>query len=84
MNRIGVFVFYDERGFVDDYVCYLLNSIQEIVKRLIIITNGIVKNFGYEKLKQYSDTIFVRENYGYDAGAYKDLFTNFLSDENKF
>lgn len=81
MNRIGVFVFYDERGFVDDYVCYLLNSIQEIVKRLIIITNGIVKNFGYEKLKQYSDTIFVRENYGYDAGAYKDLFTNFLSDE---
>lgn len=81
MKRIGVFVLYDASGQVDDYVCFLLNSMLEVVQRLIVIINGAVKSSGYKKLEECSNVVFVRENYGYDAGAYKDAFIKFLAGE---
>ncbi len=81
MKRMGIFVFYDKNGLADDYICYLLNSMWEIVGKLIVIVNGTVKRADYKKLERYSDIIFIRENYGYDAGAYKDAFTKLLIDE---
>ncbi len=81
MKRIGIFVSYDASGQMDGYVYFLLNSMLEIVQKLVVIINGSVRSYCYKELKKYSDTIFVRENYGYDAGAYKDAFTRFLADE---
>lgn len=81
MKRLGIFVFYDASGIVDEYVEYLLKSMQNIIKKLVIIINGEVKDVYYNKLKKYSQDIFIRKNYGYDAGAYKDVFTQFLPRE---
>lgn len=81
MNRMGIFVLYDVSGRVDDYVCFLLNSMLEVVQRLIVIINGDVKSTGYKKLEKCSDAVFVRGNYGYDAGAYKDTFIRVLAGE---
>ena len=78
MNRLGIFTFYDASGIVDDYVVYLLESMQNIIQKLVIIINGTVRDANYNKLKRYSKDIFIRKNYGYDAGAYKDAFTKFL------
>ncbi len=79
MKRLGVFVFYDASGIVDPYVEYLLESMKNIIQKLIIIINGEVKGGEYSKLKKYSQDIFIRKNYGYDAGAYKDVFMQFLT-----
>lgn len=81
MNRIGIFVFYDSSGHVDEYVEVLLNSMSVILKKLIIVINGKIEDLDYKRLNKYSDNIFVRENRGYDAGAYKVVFTNFLNEE---
>ena len=79
MKRLGVFVFYDASGIVDPYVEYLLESMKNIIQKLIIIINGEIKDEEYNKLKKYSQDIFIRKNYGYDAGAYKDVFMQFLT-----
>ncbi|MXP74994.1 hypothetical protein GN277_06250 [Lachnospiraceae bacterium WCA-9-b2] len=82
MNRAGIFVFYDAQGLVDEYVEFLLSSTDSVLQKLIIIINGKIGKSGYNKLKKYSDSIFKRNNYGYDAGAYKDVFMHFMNKEN--
>lgn len=81
MNRMGIFIFYDGQGIVDKYIEVLLSSMQEILQKLIIVINGSVQNEEYSKLKVYSNDIYIRENIGFDAGGYKDVFTKFLSKE---
>ncbi|MCM1047755.1 MAG: rhamnan synthesis F family protein [Clostridiales bacterium] len=81
MKRMGIFVFYDASGIVDKYVEVLLDSMQEVLQRVVIIINGGIRNNEYNKLKKYSYDIYVRENVGFDAGAYKDIFTKYLAEE---
>ncbi len=81
MTRFGIFVFYDASGEVDGYVEALLESMGWLLNELIVIVNGKVGEKGLCKLYQYTGRIYVRENYGYDAGAYKDAFTYYLTEE---
>ncbi len=81
MKRIGVFVFYDSDGHVDEYIEVLLSSMRTVLQKLIIVVNGRVKPSGYVKLKRYSDSIIIRENFGFDAGAYREIFTKNLSSD---
>lgn len=78
MKRMGVFIFFDGQGIVDKYVEVLLDSMQEILQKLVIVINGEINEKGYNKLKSYSHDIYRRENVGFDAGAYKDVFTRFV------
>lgn len=78
MKRMGIFIFYDEAGIVDEYIEVLLSSMQDILERLVVIVNGNVWDEGYIKLKKYAQDIFVRENTGFDAGGYKDGFIKFM------
>lgn len=79
INRMGVFIFYDVSGVVDQYVNVLLDSMHTILQKLVIIVNGRIRDEEYPKLEKYSQDIFIRENVGFDAGGYKDAFTEFLS-----
>lgn len=76
MRRLGVFVFYDPQGVVDDYVMFLLSSMRKVCTEIVTVCNGILTEEGYNRLSQWSETIFCRENTGMDAGALKDFFTN--------
>jgi rhamnosyltransferase len=73
-RRIGVFVFFDKQGVVDDYVVYLLKDLIQNLDKLVIVCNGHLTPEGREKLCGISKDIFVRSNKGFDAGAYKDAF----------
>ena len=81
MKRMGIFVFYDSQGCVDDYIEVLLHSLRDILQKIIIVVNGKVDNTGYRRLKKYATDLFVRENMGYDAGAYKDALMAYMSNE---
>ena len=81
MNRIGIFVFYDKDGVVDDCVCYLLDSLKNILRDLIIVSNGSLSDEGIEKFHRYTKRIFFREDKGFDLGACKDVFCKFLENE---
>ena len=72
MNRLGVFAFYDKEGIVDEYVYKLLDGIVPFLGRLIIVCNGKISDEGKSRFGLYAEDIVIRENVGYDAGAYKD------------
>lgn len=73
MNRLGIFVFYDREGIADDYVFYLLDGIKSITDKIVIVVNGIINDVSLKSFNKYTDTVIIRENNGFDAGAYKDV-----------
>ena len=80
-NRLCIFSFFDKEGYVDEYVTYLLAELSACVKRLIIVVNGALDERGQRLFKQYTQEVYIRDNIGYDAGAYKDVLCNKLSEE---
>lgn len=81
MKRLAIFVFYDENGIVNEYVEFLLNSIVEVCEKLVIVINDKIQQEYLDKLYQLTNNIYIRQNVGFDGGAYKDVFLNFLDDE---
>ena len=80
MRRLGLFVFYDKDGIVDEYVEYLISDLKRVVSELIIIVNGKVNVEGENILQKYSNQYYTRENVGFDAGAYADVIVNILGE----
>ncbi len=78
MKRLGIFVFYDKAGIVDDYVVYLLQKMEGYLDHLTIVCNGQVTGEGKKRLMKFSSDIHIRENTGYDAMAYKLALTDYL------
>lgn len=80
-KRICIFSFYDKEGFVDDYVVYLLNELKTNVSRLIIVINGGVDDRGLKLFETFTSEVYIRDNTGYDAGAYRYVLCNCISSE---
>lgn len=80
-NRIAIFCFYDKNGVVDSYVEYLLSQMSLCVKKLVIVINGECDKDSFDLFKKYTEFVFIRENKGYDGGAYKDTILKYLKDE---
>jgi len=78
MSRLGIVVLYDARGIVDRYVEFLLSSLQSEIQEYIIVITGYMEDESIRKLRQYATKIYIRENIGYDAGAYKDTLLKFV------
>lgn len=81
MNRLGIFSFYDRDGIVDLYIEYLLEDLKKNLKYLIIVVNGKVNGIGKKILDKYADLLLIRENKGFDGGAYKDVLVNILGED---
>lgn len=78
MKRLGIFVFFDKEGFVGRYVEYLLKEIKRNVSDLYIVSNGELLIESKKKLQAFTEHVYVRENRGYDGGAYKDILLNII------
>lgn len=78
-RSLGVFCFYDPQGIVDDYIIFILESLKEVLNEIIVVVNGEICNESYCKLANEVDYIVVRENKGYDAGAYKEILLNYCN-----
>lgn len=72
MRRAGIYFFYDKDGIVDDYVPYFINGLHKVVDYIVVVVNGILNPKGRKILAACADDLFVRENVGFDAWAYKD------------
>ena len=70
-KRIGIFVFFNKDGVIGDYVRYLLDSISNSLDKLYIVCNCELKYETLNILRKYSDNVYVRENKGLDAAAFK-------------
>ncbi len=76
-KRIGVFVFFDKDGIVDDYEIPLIESLREAVDDLIIVSNCYLDDKATMILSKYTDKLIVRPNVGLDAGAFKDVYDTY-------
>lgn len=71
MKRLGIFVFYDRNGIVDDYCIYIIKELKTVCSNVAVICNGAITENSMAILREAADLVFVRENRGYDALAYK-------------
>ena len=70
-KRLGIFVFYDRDGIVDEYVLGLLEDLSGHLSRLVVVCNGNVEQSGQDALKKIADEVYLRENSGFDAMAFR-------------
>ena len=71
MKRFSVYCFYDKDGIVGQYVFYYLNALKEISDYLFVVINGHIDESYKTKLQSLANRVAVRENYGFDAYAFK-------------
>lgn len=71
LSRLGIFVFFDPQGIVDDYILHLLRAFRPHFRRLVVISNCQLDQNAKARLLQYSDDLRIRENRGLDAAAIK-------------
>ena len=71
-KRLVIFFFYDEACVVDEYVSVLLEGLRKSVTDYFIVTNGYLSDVEHDKFLKFTDRILMRENKGFDVGAYKD------------
>jgi rhamnosyltransferase len=72
LNRVLFFVHYNKYDGLCDHVLYLLENIKHIYKHIVFISNSPLKTESENKIAQLSNTVIIRENKGYDFGAWKD------------
>ncbi len=68
-RNVCIFCFYNINGVVDRGTMYLLSELRVISSFLVMVVNG--KYIPNDECKRIIDRIIVKENKGYDAGAYK-------------
>ncbi len=71
MSRLAVVACYDHNGIADDYLVYLIRDLSKCVDDIYLVFNGNLTEESRVKFKDLTDNIFVRENKGFDAGAWK-------------
>lgn len=71
MRRLGIFLFYDQQGIADEYIRYLLKSLETCLDRLVIVVNGAISPDAQRMFSGFSENILVRENRGFDVGGWR-------------
>lgn len=71
-RRLVVYVVFDRRGEVDDYIPVALAGLRDGATRVLVVINGPLSNAGRAALEPFSDEILVRENVGFDIWAHKE------------
>ncbi len=72
IKRLAIYFFYDEKGIVDDYVLYMLRDLLKNISELLVVCNGKLTQKSREKLESLTPKVFVREDKGFDAWAFKE------------
>ncbi len=69
-RRLIIYVAWDRRGSVDDYIPYALEGLRRDAAYIVVVANR-VSDEGRTKLESVADEILAREDRGHDIGAYR-------------
>lgn len=70
-RRLLVYVVYDIRGDVEEYIPYALSALRHHCEHVVVVVNGALTDSGRSRLEPLADEIIVRENRGFDIWGYK-------------
>lgn len=76
-NRLVVYFIYDKDGIVDDYIPVMLREVSKYSKEICCVVNGLLTSNSRLKLQPLVDKLIVRENKGFDVGAYKEALNSY-------
>lgn len=79
-RRLLIYVVYDPRGDVEEYIPYALRELREHCHRVVVVVNGLLTDQGRSRLEDVADDILVRPNEGFDIWGYKSGL-DFVGDE---
>ncbi len=79
-SRAVVYVIYDRRGRVDDFVLHALSRLREHADRIIAVVNGALLEDARVRLEAVADDVLQRENTGMDIWGQK-AGLDFLGDD---
>lgn len=82
-RRIIFYLLWDARGLVDDYVLYKLERLRAFAEHIFVVVNGELTEGGRQRLGGVADTIWQRENTGFDVWGYKEAMAEFGEDRLK-
>ena len=80
-KRLAIFCLYAPDGIVRFRVTYILRELLTVSDEIIIVSNGDLSEAGKDSLRGYTDTLIIRDNIGFDGGAYADVILNHLGKE---
>jgi lipopolysaccharide biosynthesis protein len=73
VRQAAVYVHFDRRGIVHDYVVYQLRELVDADFDVIFVTNSpVFPTSSFDRIAELCTQIIWRDNVGYDFGAYKD------------
>ena len=72
MRRAAFYLFYDPQGQVDDYVLHALGHLRPHVELVFVVSNSPLDEANRARLATVADTVWERENVGFDVWAYKE------------
>ena len=75
-KRVVVYVVWDRRGGVDDYVPHALAGMRDDAAHILVVVNGSLSDEGRARLEPVCDDILVRENRGFDIWAHKEALAH--------
>lgn len=81
IQSLGVFFSYDKQNVIDKTVLKTISQLSMVVSRLIIVCNMELDEGEMSKLLQYTDEVVIRKNVGFDMGAYADVITKYIGEE---
>lgn len=72
-GKVCVFVHFDRRGVVHDFVLFYLRSLKDAGFKIVFVSNAAkLDQAGLESVRSLAHRVLRRTNVGYDFGAYKD------------
>lgn len=80
MRRVVFYLFYDPQGVVDDYVPHKLRALRPFAEHIFVVSNSPLTTEGREALEAVADTVWARENVGFDVWGYKEAMAAFGAD----
>ncbi len=76
MKRLLIFIHYNNNKIISDYVLFILDNVKHVFSDIIFVSNSILDEKEQNKIKAYCKKIIIRENKGFDFGAWKDAILN--------
>lgn len=71
MKRAAVYMLFDAKGVVGEYVVHKLDRLREHVQRIVVVSNGPLRAEGRSALEALGLEVVERENVGFDVWAYR-------------
>ena len=71
-KRLVIFVHYSDSGRVSDDDLFYIQSIKKLAAELIFISNSVINPDNFEKLRDLTSKIIIRDNKGFDFSAFRD------------